>query len=268
MKKFIPIIFIFATYIGFSQSERAPITGKISDKFGILPNVHVINKNTNLATFSNSNGLFSINAAINDSIQFTFVGYDTKIITVVKAYLNSDLITPFFLEKINYALDEVTIAKNNLRGSLSSDVNQTPVDKKKEALAKTMDFSEVNMKVIQDDDHIDTKVRPPVVISDPTQRFVGVGSSATIPMGGSKRLWALRKELALRKGMPEKLMSEYGEKFFFEELQIPPERYFHFLEYCNPLGIEKMYVNGNSLELIKTLRKEHVPYLELISKEK
>lgn len=268
MKKLITIIFIVTTCTGFTQNKRTTMTGKISDKFGILPNVHVINKNTKLATFSNSNGLFAINAAINNSIQFTSVGYDTKVITVVKAYLNADLITPFYLEKINYALDEVTIPKNNLKGSLNSDISKTPVDKKREALAKTMDFSDVNMKVIQDDDHIDTKVRPPVVISDPTQRFVGVGSSATIPMGGSKRLWELRKELAIRKGIPEKLMSEYGEKFFFEELQIPPERYFHFLEYCNPLGIEKMYANGNSLEVIKILRKEHVPYLKLISKEK
>jgi hypothetical protein len=45
------------------------------------------------------------------------------------------------------------------------------------------------------------------------------------------------------------------------------EKYFHFLEYCNPLGIENLHKEGKNLELIKILRTESISYLKIIKKE-
>ena len=95
----------------------------------------------------------------------------------------------------------------------------------------------------------------------------GVGASVNISFKYSKRLWALRKKLATQKAFPYKVLSELGEKFFFEKLQIPVENYFHFLEYCNPLGVEKLHAENKLLELIKIFKKESVSYLEIIKKD-
>ncbi|MDG1452384.1 MAG: hypothetical protein P8Q33_06345, partial [Polaribacter sp.] len=76
-----------------------------------------------------------------------------------------------------------------------------------------------------------------------------------------------RKKLATQKAFPYKVLSELGEKFFFEKLQIPVENYFHFLEYCNPLGVEKLHAENKLLELIKIFKKESVSYLEIIKKD-
>jgi hypothetical protein len=70
--------------------------------------------------------------------------------------------------------------------------------------------------------------------------------------------------LAFKKAFPFKILSELGEKFFFDDLKIPIEKYFHFLEYCNPLGIEKLHKEGELLEIIKILRTESVSYLIII----
>jgi hypothetical protein len=58
-----------------------------------------------------------------------------------------------------------------------------------------------------------------------------------------------------------------GEDFFFIQLKIPKERYYHFLEYCNPLGIEKKYKNGEILEVIEILKNESSNYLKIINKK-
>jgi hypothetical protein len=56
-------------------------------------------------------------------------------------------------------------------------------------------------------------------------------------------------------------------KIFFDKLQIPVENYFHFLEYCNPLGIGKLHTENKLLELIKIFEKESISYLKIIKKE-
>ena len=49
-------------------------------------------------------------------------------------------------------------------------------------------------------------------------------------------------------------------------LKIPKEKYFHFLEYCNPLGVEDLY-KTNKLKVITILKKESKTYLAILSKK-
>ena len=130
-----------------------------------------------------------------------------------------------------------------------------------------MDFSKVNMKVIEGNDYTDERVRPPINETDPTARFAGAGGTAVIPFKGSERLWALRKKLAQKKAFPYKILSELGDKFFFDTLKIPIDKYFHFLEYCNPLGIENLHKEGKLLEVIKILRRESISYHKIIKND-
>ncbi|TYP99157.1 hypothetical protein C7447_102476 [Tenacibaculum adriaticum] len=266
MKQKLLFILLLIFVKSFSQDKRNFFYGKIYDDLGVLANAHIINLNTKQATYSNNQGKFRVFASINDSLKVTSVGYKTTFLLVKTTHfgINENKIN---LEKEIYELDEVFVKNNNLSGSLETDFKQTPKDLKGEALTKTMDFSKVNMKAKTSDDYIDQRVRPNIVRTDPNLDFVGAGVGFVMPFKYSERLWALRKDLAFKKSIPAKLLSELGEKFFFEELKIPIEKYYHFLEYCNPLGIEKLYKNGNVLEVIKILRKEHVQYLELIKKE-
>jgi hypothetical protein len=97
--------------------------------------------------------------------------------------------------------------------------------------------------------------------------MAGAGAIAIIPFKYSEKLWALRKKLEQKKQFPYKILSELGDKFFFDELKIPIDNYFHFLEYCNPLGIEELHKKGRNLEIIKILKTESKTYLKLIKKE-
>lgn len=258
------LISLSTTY--FSQKRKTVINGKILDSVGVVKNANIINLNTNQGTFSSDNGGFRIFVSEGDSLRISSVQHIAKKIIITKNNLTDKNLT-IILKSNTYILDEFDLKRHNLTGRLGIDTKDVPSNRKDSLLREAMDFSKVNMKVVEGDDYIDKRVRPQVVNTDPTANFVGVGAAAIIPFKYSERLWALRKELAIKKAFPYKILSELGEKFFFEKLKIPIEKYFHFLEYCNPLGIEKLHKEGKNLEVIKILQRESISYLKIIEKE-
>ena len=58
-----------------------------------------------------------------------------------------------------------------------------------------MDFSKVNMKIVEGDDYIDSRVRPHIVNTDPTARFAGVGATANITFKYSEKFPIKRHNL-------------------------------------------------------------------------
>ena len=91
-----------------------------------------------------------------------------------------------FLTNSTYELDEVVLKTNDLDGFLSLDLKKTPEDKRAEALKKTMDFSNVNMKAIYNGDYIDQRVRPPMNNVDPTAMFAGAGGGVVFLLNFQK----------------------------------------------------------------------------------
>lgn len=266
MVKKLLFLILLLPILSTGQNNRKVFYGIISDSIGVVTNAHIINMNTKQGTFSNKNGGFKMFAKVNDSIRLSSVGYEVKTIIVSAEHfgISDDY---FFLKRKTYQLDEVEIKKHNLRGLLATDMLKTPKDRKAEALEKVMNFSDVDWNATVKDDHIDKRVRPEVVRTDPNLGFVGAGASIYIPFGYSKRLWALRRKLAHNKSFPSKILSELGENFFFKELKIPIENYHHFLEYCNPLGIENLHAENKILEIITIFREQHISYLKIIKKE-
>jgi hypothetical protein len=267
IKKLLTFFFFFLLVLNtYSQEKNVLVTGKVLDSLGGLKNVTIINLQTKQGTSSNNNGAFRIFLKLGDSLKASSIQHLTKTITVSKYNIDNKTITIFLKPKV-YQLDEFELKKHNLSGSLGTDSKGVSINKKDSLLRDVMNFSKVNMKIIEGDDYIDQRVRPHINETDPNAAFVGAGAALSIPFKYSERLWALRKKLAIQKKFPYKILSELGDKFFFDELKIPLESYFHFLEYCNPLGIENLHKEGKLLEVIKILREESKSYLKIIKKE-
>ena len=264
-KIFLICLYTIAT-CSFSQERNVLISGDLIDSLGVVRNANIINLNTNKGTFSSDNGRFRIVVSKGDSLQISSIQHVTKKIVINKQIIDQRTLK-VTLASNTYVLDEFDLKKHYLMGRLGVDIKDVPTNKKDSILRNVMDFSNVNMKIVESDDYIDKRVRPQIVRTDPNMAFIGAGASVSIPFKYSKRLWALRKKLALQKAFPYKVLSELGEKFFFDKLQIPVENYFHFLEYCNPLGIEKLHTENKLLELIKIFEKESISYLKIIKKD-
>ena len=271
MQKYLPFILIL--FIGilntFSQKARNFLYADVKDKIGVVYNAHIINLNTKQGTFTNEDGEFRILAKENDSLQISFVGYKTIIYTVKKTNFGM-LKKSFVLKKETYILDEVELKKTNLIGSLELDVKETPDDKINNLVTdlvngiKKIDFRK---DVVSNIDQIDRMKAPNMQKqTDPVSKFAGAG--ANISFGKDQYAEAkreLRKKIIFKENFPKMLLSRFGGKFFFVDLQIPKEKYYHFLEYCNPLDIEELYKSGKILELIKILQQESKTYLKVIN---
>jgi len=262
-------LFLTLTFSLLSQAQindKFWITGKVIDSAGVVKDVNVINLKTNKGTFTNDFGDYKIVVSMGDTVQFTSVNHQTVKRVVNRLTYTSEVLN-VFMPVLTEQLDEFDLKRNDLDGYLTLDRKKTPVDRRSEALRKTMDFSGVDMRVRYDGDFIDQNVRPPVAVVDPTALFVGAGAQAVIPFKYSQRLWALRKNIDFSTAFPQMLISEFGEKFFEKDLKIPKEKFNHFLAYCNPLGIEDLYKQNRKIEMIDILREESVSYLKIIEEE-
>jgi hypothetical protein len=267
LKKILFALFIISlsTTI-FSQEKRKIITGKVQDSTGVIKNANIINFKTKQGTFSSAQGLFRIFVSKGDSLSVSSVQHSPKIIIVTERIIAQKNIK-VMLKAATYTLAEFELKRHNLMGYLGIDSKDVPRNVQDSLLKNIMDFSNVDFS--QKDFEIDAieKERPPEVNTMTGIIPMIAGVAIVIPFQNSAKLWALRKDLAQKKAFPYKILSELGEKFFFDELKIPLDKYFHFLEYCNTLNIETLHKDGKLLEVIKILRTESISYHKIIKKE-
>ena len=267
IKNLVIIFLLVSTISSKAQQDNFWLYGKLKDSSNVVKNANIINLKTNKGTFSNDFGDYKIIVSVGDTLQFSSVQHKT-VYRIINDFIYRSEVLDVFLTNSTYELDEVVLKTNDLDGFLSLDLKKTPEDKRAEALKKTMDFSNVNMKAIYNGDYIDQRVRPPMNNVDPTAMFAGAGGGVVIPVKFSERLWALRRDLDFKTNFPKKLLSEFGEPFFENDLGIPPGKYYNFLEYCNPLGIEDLYRQNRKMEMILVLKRESITYLEITKNSK
>ena len=268
IKKSLLFIFIisFSTAI-FSQDKRKLITGKVIDSISVIKNANIINLKTRQGTFSSKQGLFRIFVSKGDTLNLSSIQHKPKKVVITEEILNQKNFR-IILKVANYTLEEFELKRHDLMGRLGIDSKDVPRDVQDSILSDVMDFSNVDFS--QKDFTIDAieEARPPIVNTMAGAiPMIGGGAAVVMPFQGSAKLWALRRDLAQKKAFPYRVLSELGEKFFFDELKIPVDKYFHFLEYCNTLGVETLHKEGKILELIQILRTESVSYLKIIKKE-
>ena len=267
IKNLVIIFLLVSTISSKAQQDNFWLYGKLKDSSNVVKNANIINLKTKKGTFSNDFGDYKIIVSVGDTLQFTSVQHKT-VYRIINDFVYRSEILDVFLTNSTYELDEVVLKTNDLDGFLSLDLKKTPEDKRAEALKKTMDFSNVNMKAVYNGDYIDQRVRPPMNNVDPTAMFAGAGGGVSIPVKFSERLWALRRDLDFKTNFPKKILSEFGEPFFENDLGIPPEKYYNFLEYCNPLGIEDLYRQNRKMEMILILKRESITYLKITENSK
>ena len=81
-------LFIFSHFVFFcvtsvAQDDKLPFSGEVSDKNGTkLPNVHIVDLNSRLATLTNQEGAFLLDVNKADTIRFSFMGFKTKLFVI------------------------------------------------------------------------------------------------------------------------------------------------------------------------------------------
>lgn len=129
MKQFyIFIISIFSMSMLMAQNQRMTITGEVLDgaNDAMMTNVHIININSVKGVISNDKGKFEIDAEVNDTLYFTFIGYKPLKARVTNDWINYGDIS-IKLTEVGIALEEVVVSSHGLTGFLDVDAHNIPV---------------------------------------------------------------------------------------------------------------------------------------------
>lgn len=93
-----------------------------------IPTVHVLNLNKVLMSITDENGVFTIDADVNDTLFLSYLGYKT-----IKVTVTNDLIkfpkTQFKLTELALALEEVVVRPYLLTGYLEIDAKNVPINR-------------------------------------------------------------------------------------------------------------------------------------------
>ena len=129
MKKILIFISLAFSFICYSQEQSQTVRGKVQSETSeaILQNVHVLNLTKVKGTITDKEGEFEINAKLNDTLYFSYIGYKP-----IKVVVTNDLIrfedNTIELTELAFALEEIIIKPYQLTGYLEIDVKNAPVN--------------------------------------------------------------------------------------------------------------------------------------------
>jgi hypothetical protein len=240
----------------------------LRDSTSLIKNVHIVNLNTEKGTFSNDYGQYRIVVSLGDTLRFSSVEYETVKKTITdRIYFSKKL--NLVLKNKNYVLNEIVVKKHDLTGNLSIDRKKVPEDTIA-TMGKNLStlIDEISKKsqkgILNKPSKKDNKLAEEnIKNTDPTKSFDGLdlgsvvdGLISLIPKKKNKKK-NKKQSIQLLKNS---LLSDFGYDFF-EQLKIPEEKITAFLYYCSKFNIEKIYEQGNKLNLVKLLEDKSSLFL-------
>jgi hypothetical protein len=120
--------FLFFIIISNSSFAQEKVIGIIENDADSKPisNVHVINLNSVVGTISDKEGVFEIDANVNDTLFFSYLGFKS-----IKVRVTNDLIkfknSKIKLTELAYALEEIIVTPYKLTGYLEIDAKNVPI---------------------------------------------------------------------------------------------------------------------------------------------
>ncbi|MDT0621858.1 carboxypeptidase-like regulatory domain-containing protein [Croceitalea vernalis] len=134
MNRLLPVVFILFTALGISQNnENSQIIQELkatvinAQTNFPLESVHIINLNQVKGTITNQDGQFAIDAAVNDTLYLTYLGFKPQKVRVTNDMFKFED-TKISLTELAYALEEVIVRPYQLTGFLEIDVKNLPVN--------------------------------------------------------------------------------------------------------------------------------------------
>lgn len=256
MQKYSIILLLFSVMSGWAQeienktSTTKVLSGKIIDgnTKEALPNTHIINLNSVVATVSSSTGHFSLNVQVNDTIYFSYVGYQS-----LKLKVTNDLLKGNELEVAMYEtpieLSEVKLKPYQLIGVLEVDAKMVPTNKYERihisGLPQTFETGSPVAQVYN---------RPSDVIYHPIDFMYQLFGKKPQQL---KKLKKLKTEDNLRQLLEEKSNREV----LMEYLEMDKEQLNSLLDYCN--YSDYFIQNATDLQVIEAVLECYENYKAL-----
>ena len=125
--RYLLVVLLFGCCFQLTAQEVIGVVKNAADDKPI-PTVHVLNLNKVLMSITDANGVFAIDAEVNDTLFLSYLGFKT-----IKVPVTNDLIkfpkTEFKLTALALALEEVVVRPYQLTGYLEIDAKNVPINR-------------------------------------------------------------------------------------------------------------------------------------------
>ena len=234
IKSYIILIFVFIYSIQKSNAQeevRVKLEGIVKYDSIYLQDINILNKTTNLGSSSDKKGRYRLYAKNGDSILFSSIVYENRIIKITNRHIESKSIT-VYLEPDYYQLNEVMLAKK--------------------VFINWRDAAVIEGTILNNDEISNRKAPDARKLTDPNANAGGINPFAIIMMLTKKtrlKRKAKRLDLKLEREeikqlkieFPTTIKNKYGNDFFKEILQISEDNIYLFLDYCEGNGLNEYY---------------------------
>lgn len=231
IKKLLLLITCFTVINIVAQNKSIKLTGIVQLDSTYLSDINIINKTTLSGTASDANGRFTLYAKKGDSILFSSLIFENRIIKITETHLKSTSITVYLEPSLNH-LDEIMLDKIDWLNSINIAVSKETI----------LDLDEISNR------------KPPNArkLTDPNANAGGINFIAIITKLTktlTKKARLRRKAKKLKHEKSQQLKNEFsytiknldGDDFFIDWLYISEEHIYLFLDYCEGNGLLELY---------------------------
>lgn len=130
MKKVSTFITFFLISFLMSSQDLDYVSGIIinSKTNQPLENVNIVNLNEVIGTATSKEGQFEINAKVDDTLHFSYLGFKSIKVRVTNDWIKFGTNTTIELTELALALEEVVVYEMKLTGYLEIDIKQVPIN--------------------------------------------------------------------------------------------------------------------------------------------
>lgn len=244
-KKIQLLIAIFLLFGVLTYAQEIKLEGKVFFDTTPLKDINILNKTFKDGTASNENGSFQLNVHLGDSILFSSLTFQNRVIVISENHIKNKYME-VYLELGFTELDEIELIQ-----WFRLELGDVAVDERARLNNDQTDL-----------------YRPPNAsyFVDPTAKHEGISARSIYRAltKNSRQRKAEQKKLdekmaILIEQFPEKLKESYGIEFFTISLKIPDDEVNRFLDFCQGNGLAGYY-DKSPFEITDFLIKQSSAY--------
>ncbi|MFD2791656.1 hypothetical protein KCTC52924_02224 [Arenibacter antarcticus] len=203
------------------------LEGRVYSSDGDVAATHVLNTTSKKATITDIDGFFSIVIHLSDTLVFSAVQYQKKIVVVSTEILESKFISVGLVET-NIALDEVVVTPYNLTGELGRDMRRLNVERP--ITATSLGLPNAHVKPLMQSERL---------LREASMGPLSLGTFTSIPFNPlinaiTGRTKMLKKRVArdVRYNKVQHIRTKFADSLMVLQLKIPAEKIEDFLYFC------------------------------------
>jgi hypothetical protein len=250
MKNQLKLFFLFFITIAYAQEEKKIINGKILFDASVVSDVHIVNINTNQGTITNDNGWFEISVYIGDSLEFTHINLEEKLLIVTKKMMLKNNIEIELQEK-TYTLDEMTLGTTRSILYIGKGLMPPPI-----VNATTLKLPYANTTAKKDNSIVN--IRSGGVIN--LDNLIN-------SLNSKNRLKKQLQKIKQEDNLLSKIRKHFTDDFFITDLKIKKENINPFLNYCFRKNITNHYNRKENIKLTMILIAESKTFPQKIKSD-